>query len=98
MTEQKISPVTPEQPIVQPPEFDPEDEYRPEPAPEPLPPAWMEGRVRIGLHTSIAGNYLNPLESARKPGCNALPILAARPRVWTGGSAPIPQGPAPAIA
>src|SRR5438552_4026060 len=89
MTEQKISPVTPEQPIVQPPEFDPEDEYRPEPEPEPLPPAWMDGSFRIGIHTSIAGNYLNALESARKLGCNALQIFSASPRMWQGGSARI---------
>src|SRR5256884_6417225 len=91
MTEQKISPVTPEQPIVQPPEFDPEDEYRPEPEPEPLPPAWMDGSFRIGIHTSIAGNYLNALESARKLGCNALQIFSASPRMWQGGSARIPD-------
>ena len=91
MTEQKISPVSPEQPIVQPPEFDPEDEYRPEPEPEPLPPAWMDGSFRIGIHTSIAGNYLNALESARKLGCNALQIFSASPRMWQGGSARIPD-------
>src|SRR5881398_2708149 len=91
MTEQKISPVTPEQPIVQPPEFDPEDEYRPEPEPEPLPPAWMDGSFRIGIHTSIAGNYLNALESARKLGCNALQIFSASPRMWQGGPARIPE-------
>ena len=91
MTEQKISPVTPEQPIVQPPEFDPEDEYRPEPEPEPLPPAWMDGSFRIGIHTSIAGNYLNALESARKLGFNALQIFSASPRMWQGGSARIPD-------
>src|SRR5437773_6025602 len=91
MTEQKISPVTPEQPIVQPPEFDPEDEYRPEPEPEPLPLAWMDGSFRIGIHTSIAGNYLNALESARKLGCNALQIFSASPRMWQGGSARIPD-------
>src|SRR6184192_3324719 len=91
MTEQKISPVTPEQPIVQQPEFDPEDEYRPEPEPEPLPPAWMDGSFRIGIHTSIAGNYLNALESARKLGCNALQIFSASPRMWQGGSARIPD-------
>src|SRR5437879_732590 len=91
MTEQKISPVTPEQPIVQPPEFDPEDEYRPEPEPEPLPPAWMDGSFRIGIHTSIVGNYLNALESARKLGCNTLQIFSASPRMWQGGTARIPE-------
>ncbi len=81
----------PEQPLVQPPEFDPEDEYRPEPEPEPLPPAWMDGSFRIGIHTSVAGSYLNALESARKLGCNALQIFSASPRMWQGGSARIPE-------
>ena len=80
-----------EQRIAVPPEFDPEDEYRPEPEPEPLPPSWMDGRVRIGIHTSIAGSYLNALESARKLGCNALQIFSASPRMWQGGPARIPE-------
>src|SRR6266568_1765950 len=75
-----------EQRIAVPTEFDPEDEYRPEPEPEPQPPSWMDGRVRIGIHTSIAGSYLNALESARKLGCNALQIFSASPRMWQGGS------------
>jgi len=91
MTEQKFPAGMPEQPLVQPPEFDPEDEYRPEPEPEPLPPAWMDGSFRIGIHTSIAGSYLNALESARKLGCNALQIFSASPRMWQGGSARIPE-------
>jgi deoxyribonuclease-4 len=66
-------------------EFDPEDEYRPEPEPEPLPPSWMDGSVRIGIHTTIAGSYLNALEAARKLGCNALQIFSASPRMWQGG-------------
>ncbi len=86
MTEQKFSTGVPDQPILQPTEFDPEDEYRPEPEPEPQPPSWMDGRVRIGIHTSIAGSYLNALESARKLGCNALQIFSASPRMWQGGS------------
>jgi deoxyribonuclease-4 len=72
-------------------QFDPEDEYRPEPEPEALPPAWMDGSVRIGIHTSIAGSYLNALESARKLGCNALQIFSASPRMWVGGSSRIPE-------
>ena len=80
-----------EQRIAVPAEFDPEDEYRPEPEPEPLPPSWMDGRVRIGIHTSIAGSYLNALESARKLGCNALQIFSASPRMWQGGPARIPE-------
>ncbi len=81
----------PEQPIIQPTEFDPEDEYRPEPEPEPQAPSWMDGSLRIGIHTSIAGSYLNALESARKLGCNALQIFSASPRMWQGGSARIPD-------
>src|SRR5438552_184975 len=81
----------PEQPITPVTEFDPEDEYRPEPEPEPLPPSWMDGRLRIGIHTSIAGSYLNALESARKLGCNALQIFSASPRMWQGGPARIPE-------
>jgi len=91
MTEQKFSTGMPEQPITQPTEFDPEDEYRPEPEPEPQPPSWMDGSLRIGIHTSIVGSYLNALESARKLGCNALQIFSASPRMWQGGSARIPD-------
>jgi deoxyribonuclease IV len=81
----------PEQPIATTTEFDPEDEYRPEPEPEPLPPSWMDGSTRIGIHTSIAGSHLNALESARKLGCNALQIFSASPRMWQGGPARIPE-------
>src|SRR6266404_2056336 len=91
MTEQKSSTGVPEQPIIQPTQFDPEDEYRPEPEPEQLPPSWMDGSLRIGIHTSIAGSYLNALESARKLGCNALQIFSASPRMWQGGPARIPD-------
>lgn len=72
-------------------EFDPEDEYRPEPEPEPLPPSWVDGSLRIGIHTSIAGGYLNALETARKLGCNALQIFSASPRMWQGGTTRIPE-------
>jgi deoxyribonuclease-4 len=76
---------TPEQPVAVLAEFDPEDEYRPEPEPEPQAPAWMDGSLRLGIHTSIAGSYLNALESARKLGANALQIFSASPRMWQGG-------------
>ncbi len=66
--------------------FDPEDEYRPEPVPEPLPPAWLEGGLRIGIHTSIAGSHVNALESAAKLGCSALQIFSVNPRMWAGGA------------
>jgi len=72
-------------------QFDPEDEYRPEPEPEPQAPAWMDGSLRIGIHTSIAGSYLNALESARKLGCNALQVFSASPRMWAQGASRIPD-------
>jgi deoxyribonuclease IV len=87
----------PEQPILLDTLFDPEDEYRPEPQPEPVPPAWLDGSLRIGIHTSISGSYLNALESARKLGCNALQIFSASPRMWQGGPARIPEADAAAF-
>jgi deoxyribonuclease IV len=81
----------PEQPITHATEFDPEDEYRPEPEPEPQPPSWMDGSVRIGIHTSTAGSYVNALEAAWKLGCNAVQIFSASPRMWQGGSARIAE-------
>jgi deoxyribonuclease IV len=62
--------------------FEADEEYIPQPEPEPLPPVWMDGTVRIGLHTSIAGSYINALESARKLGANALQIFSTSPRMW----------------
>lgn len=81
----------PEQPLARFSEFDPEDEYRPEPEPEPAPPAWLDGSLRIGIHASIAGSYLNALDSANKLGCNALQIFSASPRMWSGGPVRIPE-------
>src|SRR5260221_697847 len=69
----------PEQPLTNVIEFDPEDEYRPEPEPEPAPPTWIDGTLRIGIHTSIAGGYNNALESAD----NVAPHFA-RKRRWHG--------------
>ena len=80
-------PVMPEQPLTHAIAFDPEDEYRPEPQPEPVPPAWLDGSLRLGIHTSIAGGYMNALEAARRLGCNALQIFTASPRMWAGGLA-----------
>src|SRR5258708_20170964 len=97
MTEQKSSSGTPEQPLIQPTQFDPEDEYRPEPEPEPLPPSWMDGSMRIGIHTSIVGSYLNALEAAHKLGCNALQIFSPSPRMWQGRAAPLPPLHPPAL-
>jgi deoxyribonuclease IV len=87
----KFSVAIPEQPLTHAIEFDPEDEYRPEPEVEPAPPGWLDGSMRIGIHTSIAGSYLNALESARRLGCNALQIFSASPRMWAGGPARIAE-------
>ena len=88
---------TPIQAVVIPTEFDPEDEYRPEPEPEPQAPSWMDGSLRLGIHTSIAGNYLNALESAKKLGANALQIFSTSPRMWQGGVTRIPEAEASAF-
>jgi len=87
----------PQQPLTHVIEFDPEDEYRPEPEPEPAPPVWMDGSLRIGIHTSIAGGYSNALESAHKLGCNALQIFSASPRMWVSGPSRIPEADAAAF-
>jgi deoxyribonuclease IV len=88
---------TPTQAVAVATEFDPEDEYRPEPEPEPQAPSWMDGSLRLGLHTSIAGNYLNALESAKKLGANALQVFSASPRMWQGGVTRIPEAEAAAF-
>jgi deoxyribonuclease IV len=62
--------------------FEADEEYIPQPEPEPQEPSWMDGSVRIGIHTSIAGSYLNALESATKLGANAVQIFSASPRMW----------------
>src|ERR1700692_1578154 len=46
------------------PAYDVEDEYRPEPEPIPVPPAWQDGSFRIGIHTSIAGDIGGALDHA----------------------------------
>jgi deoxyribonuclease-4 len=71
--------------------YDSSDEYRPEPAPEPQAPAWRDGSVRIGIHTSIANSFAGSLESASKLGCNALQIFSASPRMWPRVGARIPE-------
>jgi deoxyribonuclease IV len=60
----------------------PSDEYRPEPAVEQPPPAWMDGSIRIGIHTSIAGEIASALDLAHNLGANALQIFSASPRMW----------------
>jgi deoxyribonuclease-4 len=68
-----------------------EDEYRPAPVPAPELPAWCDGSIRIGIHTSIAGDIAESLESARKLGCNALQIFSGSPRMWPRPGARIPE-------
>jgi len=79
-----------EYPIIENTKFEADDEYIPQPVVEPGPPAWMDGSLRIGLHTSIAGSYLNALESAHKLGANALQIFSASPRMWQTANVRIP--------
>ena len=86
-----------EYPLIDDAVFDPEDEYRPDPESEPEPPAWMDGSTRVGIHTSIAGGYLNGLESARKLGCTALQIFSSSPRMWQGGPVRIAEADAKAF-
>ncbi len=77
--------------------FEPDEEYIPQPEPEPQAPLWMDGSVRIGLHTSISGSYLNALESARKLGANALQIFSSSPRMWQVAKMGIPVSDAKAF-
>jgi deoxyribonuclease IV len=71
--------------------FDTADEYRPEPPPEPEIPAWKDGSVRIGIHTSIAGDITGALEIAHRLGANALQIFSSSPRMWDRGSGRIAE-------
>src|SRR5260221_8127005 len=77
-------------PIIENTKFEADDEYIPVPVVEPGPPAWMDGSLRIGIHTSISGSYLNALESAKKLGANALQIFSASPRMWQTANVRIP--------
>jgi deoxyribonuclease IV len=77
--------------------FEADEEYIPEPEPEPQAPSWLDGSLRIGIHTSIAGSYLNALESARKLGANALQIFSASPRMWQAAAVRIPDNDAKAF-
>src|SRR5579862_735434 len=63
--------------------FDDADEYRPEPPPAPEIPAWKDGSIRIGIHTSIAGDIAGALEIAHALGANALQIFSNSPRMWS---------------
>jgi len=62
--------------------FDAADEYRPEPPAPPEIPAWKDGSIRIGIHTSIAGDLSRSLDIAAGLGANALQIFSASPRMW----------------
>lgn len=86
-----------EYPLVDNAQFEPDEEYIPEPEPEPEAPAWMDGSVRIGIHTSISGSHLNALEAAKKLGANALQIFSASPRMWQGAAVRIPESDAKAF-
>jgi deoxyribonuclease-4 len=74
------------------PTFDAADEYRPEPPPPPEIPAWKDGSIRIGIHTSIAGDVVGALELAQGLGANALQIFSASPRMWAHGTSRIAEG------
>jgi deoxyribonuclease IV len=71
--------------------YDDADEYRPEPPPPPRIPAWKDGSIRIGIHTSIAGDIVRALEIARGLGANALQIFSASPRMWARGGSRISE-------
>ena len=65
--------------------FDAADEYRPEAPPPPEIPAWKDGSIRIGIHTSIAGDISSSLEIAHGLGANAVQIFSSSPRMWNRG-------------
>lgn len=73
------------------PTYDPADEYRPEPPPPPEIPAWKDGSIRIGIHTSIAGDVVRALELAQGLGANALQIFSASPRMWERGTSRVTE-------
>jgi len=71
--------------------YDASDEYRPEPPPPPEIPAWKDGSIRIGIHTSIAGDITGALDLAHGLGANTLQIFSASPRMWDRGIARISE-------
>ncbi len=71
--------------------YDAADEYRPEPIPPPEIPAWKDGSIRIGIHTSIAGDIAGALDIAHGLGANALQIFSSSPRMWGHGSSRIAE-------
>jgi deoxyribonuclease-4 len=88
----KLSPVTASSAAAVQQPYDDEDEYRPEPPKPAGPPAWQDGKPRIGIHTSIAGEITEALESAANLGANALQIFSASPRMWpSAGTSLVPE-------
>src|SRR6202051_77257 len=77
-------------PLIENTKFEADDEYIPPPVVEAGPPVWMDGSLRIGIHTSISGSFLKALESRRKLGANALQIFSASPRMWQTANVRIP--------
>jgi deoxyribonuclease IV len=71
--------------------YDAADEYRPEPPAPPEVPAWKDGSIRIGIHTSIAGDVVRALELAEGLGANALQIFSSSPRMWERGTSRITE-------
>lgn len=71
--------------------FDAADEYHPEAPPPPEIPAWKDGSIRIGIHTSIAGNITGALDIAHGLGANALQIFSSSPRMWERGPSRIQE-------
>lgn len=71
--------------------YDASDEYRPEPPPPPEIPAWKDGSIRIGIHTSIAGDIAGSLDIAHGLGANALQIFSSSPRTWGRGNTRISE-------
>jgi deoxyribonuclease-4 len=71
--------------------FDAADEYHPEAPPPPEIPAWKDGSIRIGIHTSIAGDIAGSLDIAHGLGANALQIFSSSPRMWERGPSRIQE-------
>ncbi len=42
----------------------------------------MSSRVKIGIHTSIAGKLENAIETAHQLGCDTFQIFSSSPRLW----------------
>jgi len=51
----------------------------------------MDGSLRIGIHTSIVGNYLNALESGSEARAATRCKIFSLAEMWQGGTARIPE-------